>query len=133
VQNNVGVAFGTSLWRTDYAERVAQIMDEVTTAGARLMWVGMPIMQSSGFSADMEQLNAVYAQQAAEHPGVTYYSSWKLFATPSGQYSTYLNYQGQEIDARDTDGIHLAPAGWDMLGTVIVGPMQSAWHVKLQP
>lgn len=130
IQNNVGVVFGSSLWRTDYGERVAQIMDEVTAAGAHLFWVGMPIMQNAGFSEQMLEVNAIYSAEAASHPGVTYYSTWKLFSNSAGQYSTYLNTPGGQIEARDIDGVHIAPAGWDYLANALVKPMQRAWHIS---
>jgi lysophospholipase L1-like esterase len=132
MQFNQGVVFGSALWRTDYGERVAQIMDEATDGGAHVFWVGLPIMQDPAFSQDMEGLNAVFAAQAAQHPGVTYYSSWNLFATPAGQYSAYLRTpSGQEIEARDDDGVHLAPAGWDYLAAALVKPMETAWRISL--
>ena len=132
VQFNQGVVFGTPLWRTDYGERVAQIMNEVTASGARLIWVGMPIMKDAGLSAGMEQLNSVFAHEAAIHPGVTYYSCWKLFSNSAGQYSDYLQTPtGQEVQARYTDGVHLAPGGYDLLASALVAPMQRAWRIRL--
>jgi lysophospholipase L1-like esterase len=131
IQDNKVVTFGSALWRVDYAERVAQIMDEVTASGAHLLWVGMPIMQDAGFAREMEQLNAIYAAQAAKHPGVTYFSAWKLFSDSSGHYSAYLTTpSGQQIEARDPDGVHIAPAGWDYLAASLVRPMESAWHIS---
>jgi lysophospholipase L1-like esterase len=132
IQFNQGVVFGSPLWRTDYGERVAQIMDEVTASGARLLWVGMPIMQDPSFSASMQQLNAVFQHEAQIHPGVTYYSTWKLFSNSAGQYSAYLQTPGgQEVQARYADGVHLAPGGYDLLASALVAPMQQAWHVRL--
>jgi hypothetical protein len=130
IQGNVGVVFGSARWRTDYAERVAQIMDEVTAAGAHLFWVGMPIMQDGGFSHEMTELNAVYASEAARHPGVTWFSTWKLFSDSSGRYSAYVTTgSGQQILARDPDGIHIAPGGWDYLAASLVKPMEHAWGI----
>jgi lysophospholipase L1-like esterase len=132
MQFNQGVVFGSALWRIDYGERVAQIMDEATAAGAHVLWVGLPIMQDPTFSHQMAELNSVFAAQAWQHPGVTYYPSWKLFSTPAGQYSAYLRTpSGQEIEARDNDGVHLAPAGWDYLAAALVKPMETAWRISL--
>jgi lysophospholipase L1-like esterase len=132
IQSGQGVVFGSSLWRTDYAERVAQIMQEVTSAGAHLLWVGMPIMQDPGFSHQMLEVNAIYAAQAAAHPGVTYVSTWKLFSNSAGQYSAYLSAPGgRQIDARSADGVHLDPGGWDYLASALVAPMERAWGISL--
>lgn len=133
VQNNQSVGFGTPTWRIDYAERVQQIMDEVTATGARVFWVGEPIMQSAGLSQQMLQVNGVAAHVAAITPGATYFSSWNLFAV-HGQYSEYIpGPSGGEIDARYPDGTHIAPGGYDYLALKMVKPMEQAWRIKLGP
>jgi lysophospholipase L1-like esterase len=134
IQNNRFVGFGTALWRTDYGERVAQMMNEATDAGARVFWVGMPPMAPAGLTPAMRQIDAVDQHQAATHPGVTYFSSWKMFANSAGLYTAYVNGpNGQPILARYTDGIHFTPGGYDLLASAIVSPMQKAWHIHLLP
>jgi hypothetical protein len=132
-QDNKFRAFGTPTWRIDYAERVQQIMDEVTATGARVLWVGQPIMQNNGLSRDMLLINAVTAHVAAVTPGVTYFSSWKLFAV-NGKYSEFIPAPGGgTIDARYPDGTHIAPGGYDYLAQKMVKPMERAWGIKLAP
>lgn len=126
------VTFGTPLWHTVYSERVATMMDEATAAGAHVFWVGMPIMGDSGLSAEMTLENQVYAQQAATHSGVTYFSSWSLFTNAAGGYAQYLaDASGQLVMVRDADGVHLTGAGSDRLAKAIVTPMEQAFGVKL--
>lgn len=133
VQYNKVAIFGTALWRTDYAQRVQQIMDEVTATGARVFWIGMPVMQDAGLSHNMLVENSVYAQVAAATPGATYFPSWNLF-TVNGKYSEYIpGPNGSEIVARYPDGTHIAPGGYDYLAQKIVQPMERAWGIKLSP
>jgi uncharacterized protein len=133
-QYNQYVAFGTPLWRTDYGERVAQMMDEATDAGARVFWVGMPPMASPGLNSAMRQVDAVDQHQAATHQGVTYFSCWKIFSNSAGKYSAYVNgANGQPILARYTDGVHFTPGGYDLLAGAVVNPMDKAWHIELLP
>jgi hypothetical protein len=134
IQENKVVVFGTARWRTDYGERVAQMMDEATEAGARVFWVGMPPMADPGLSSSMHQEDAIYQQQAATHPGVTYFSDWRLFSNSAGRYSAYVNGPGgQPILARYSDGVHFTPGGYDLLASAVVSPMQRTWHIHLMP
>lgn len=125
--------FGTAQWRTDYVRRVAQMMDEVLKAGARLVWVGLPIMQDAGFAATMQMLNGIYKRQSALHRGVLYMPTWALFSNAQGQYSAYLtNSLGQNVLARDPDGVHIAPpGGCDIVAVATIKAIERTWHIRL--
>ncbi len=132
INNGTYVAFDSALWHTVYSERVAALMNVATNGGAHVFWVGMPIMGDSYLSWEMGQEDEVYAQQAAIHPGVTYFSSWSLFTNSAGRYSAYLpNSSGQLVDMRTPDGVHLTGAGADYLADAMVAPMERAFSVKL--
>ncbi|MHB8245343.1 MAG: SGNH/GDSL hydrolase family protein [Acidimicrobiales bacterium] len=129
-QNNQYITVGTPQWRQAYGARVAKMMTEATAAGAKVLWVGMPIMQQAHFSSEMAKVNSVFEAQAASHPGVTYFSSWKLFATPSGQFNGgSTNVAGSPMPLRDPDGIHLADGGGDLLATAIVHEMKAIYQL----
>ncbi len=131
-QNGRIFSFGTPSWKAAYATRVGTVMKEATAAGAHVLWVGMPIMASGTLSSDMRTLNSIFRSQAAIHPGVTYMSSWKLFTNTSGAYSAYLpDASGNEVLARNPDGVHLYQAGDDRLARASVGEAKMAWHVDL--
>lgn len=126
------VQFGSPLWHAVYSARVATVMSEATAAGAHVVWVGLPIMSSALFSSEMAQMNAIYAAQAAVHPGVTYVATWNLFADAAGRYSAYLpGPNGQSELMRNPDGVHFSGAGDDRLATAVVAAMDRAWHVRL--
>jgi hypothetical protein len=126
------VGWGSAVWHRVYSERVGQMMDEAVAAGAHVLWVGMPIMRDAGLSTEMAQQNSIYAQQAAIHPGVTYFSSWDVFATSTGRYSDYLpNSAGVEVLVRDPDGVHFATDGETRIAQAIIPAMQSAWGINL--
>jgi hypothetical protein len=132
-QNGEYVGFGTALWHRVYASRVALMMRECLAAKARVLWVGMPIMQDSGFSAEMQALNSIYQAEAAEHPGVMYFSSWPVFSGSNGQYVASSLIGGQEVLLRDPDGVHIASGGGDLLAQDLVSPMEKAWGIQLFP
>jgi len=131
-ENGRFVPLSSPAWRADYRSRVALLMDEVYAAGARVLWVGLPPMNSPNVSsAFARQLNAIFRAEAEAHPGVTYFPSWHLLSGPGGQFTQYIKHNGDEIQIRYPDGVHLTPQGWDLLGSALVQPMEQAWHVML--
>ena len=131
--NDQAVVFGTPEWHTIYSQRVALMMSERSRPGAKMLWVGLPIMQDPAVRASMQMLNAIYRTQAALHPGVLFLPTWALFSNAGGQYSTYLtNSSGQTVLARDRDGVHIAPpGGCDIVAIAAIKEIESLWHVKL--
>jgi hypothetical protein len=132
--NNGVVDFGSPQWHTIYSTRVALLMSEVLKTKAKLLWVGLPIMQDPSFAANMQMLNAIYQAQTARHLGVHFFSTWALFSNAQGQYSTYLtNQSGQVVLARDGDGIHIAPpGGCDIVAIAATRQIEKIWHVHLK-
>ncbi len=107
------------------------MMDEATKAGARVLWVGMPIMESPSFSANIATINSIFSSEASSHAGVTYYSSWALFATPSGQYNGgTTDVAGSVLPLRDPDGIHLNDGGEDLLGLSVVRELRQLYRLS---
>ncbi len=134
-QGNTVAQLGTAEWSRDYGLRVGQMMSEATGSGARVIWVGLPIMgPASGLSnKNVLNQNAIYQAQAKTHPGVTYVSTWRLFENAAGQYSTFLpGLGGGLVQARGSDETHIdPPGGTDILGNFVVKAMESAWHIRL--
>lgn len=132
---NSVVQFGTPEWRRIYRARVAELMSEATAAGARVLWVGLPIMGPTSrlSNTGVARENAVYAYEARHHAGVRYMSTWKLFEDASGQYATYLSVAGAGlVQVRDPDEVHIdPPGGTDLLARAAVVTMERAWHVRL--
>jgi hypothetical protein len=131
--NGKSVVFGTPEWHTIYSQRVALMMTETLNAGAKMVWVGMPIMQNAASAASMQTLNAIYQAQAALHPGVEFLPTWALFSNSAGQFTFYLtNSSGQKVLARDDDGIHIAPpGGCDIVAVAAIKEIESVWRVRL--
>lgn len=117
-QDGQYVGFGTSLWRRDYGGRVAEMMREATKTGARVLWVGLPIMSQTSVLAnrDMRELNAVYRTESLRYRGVSYFSSWPVFESPRGTFTEFLRTRaGTREEVRDNDGVHIAPVAGDEL------------------
>jgi uncharacterized protein len=122
--NGILQQFGTPSWEDEYARRVATMMQEATAAGAKVLWVGMPIMKSAAFSSSMTKLNAIYQAQAALHPGVSYFASWDLFTGAAGDYVSSTQVGEKTVTLRTPDGVHITfgngGGGADLLAQAVV-------------
>jgi len=120
-------AFGSPVWLSTYAARVAAVLDEVRSTGARLLWVGEPVMRSATFDARMRQIDAVVESILAGRADVIFSDTRAVLATPSGTYTDALPDASGELQlVRDTDGIHLTWTGSDRLAVYEVGQL-AAW------
>ncbi len=117
-------AFGSMLWRQLYGARVHALMREARDAGARVVWVGMPVMAPGAVLSDasMRTLDALYRREAARLRGVVYVSTWRLLQAPGGGYTAALRTRSGALEVvRDPDGVHIAPpAGDALVATAVV-------------
>jgi hypothetical protein len=126
------VPYTSTEWNTLYAQRVAQFMQIAQSAGAAVVWVGMPPMQNAGLSAQMSDVNAVVQRQAAAaHPPVTFLAMDKVLGTAQGGYTAFItNAAGQIVNVRAPDGTHLTPGGGQVVAQQVMGELQSlGYHI----
>jgi len=88
----------------------AELHDAGLLHRAKVVWVGMPPMQSPGLSAAMANLDSIYQADAAKNPAVTYLSSLTILGTPQGQFTPFITANGQEVNIREPDGTHISRA-----------------------
>ena len=110
-----------------YGARVRDAMHRLTSGGARVLWVGQPIMRPTGYDAAMRRLTDLHAEVAREVPGVTYVPTRTLFADADGGYAAVLpDEEGIPQSMRGGDGIHLTRAGADRLAHALVEVVEDA-------
>ena len=124
---------GTAGWKAAYTARVGEMLDEATAAAAKVVWVGMPIMESPSFSGEMAELNSIYQSQVKGHEGATYFASWSLFANSAGQYvGTKPGPNGETLVLHDPDGIHLDGDGCNLLGRAVVAELTKLYGIEVR-
>lgn len=137
VENGRPIPFGSTLWQRAYGQRVATLMQEATSLGAQMIWVGLPIMSPTSVlpNPSIKRLNNIYAAEAKIHPGVHYVSTWSLFEAPQGGYTDVLKSStGQWRVIRDPDGIHIAPpAGNDLIASAVLQTLDTLVAPPLCP
>lgn len=98
-------------WREAYAARVGEIVAAFRARNIPVVWVGLPIMRSEKYGADMKIINAI-ARVAAEKAGASFVDTWDRFASESGAFEA----DGPDVNGRLTrlrthDGIYFTRAG----------------------
>lgn len=133
VVNGRALAFGTAAWKTAYLSEIHTIIADARSAGAYVLWVGLPIMQSVSYSNGCALIDSLDRQAATEAAGATFIPTWSLFSNPDGQFESTAAVNGIETTLRASDGIHFSPSGWDVLATAVVRTMAPIYHVRLVP
>jgi uncharacterized protein len=124
------IPFGTDEWVAEYRSRVGGLMSELADDGRQVYWMGMPIVSSETFRERVVILNEVYESEAAKYERVQYVPSWDVFTGPDGGYSEYLpNAEGDVVDMRLNDGIHLTTDGAIRLAEVVYGVIAEDWDL----
>lgn len=123
-------AFGTAAWFAEYRRRVAGTMAMLTSGGADVYWVGQPLMRSAELSRQLDRLDAIFAAEAASHPGVTFVDARPLLADAHGRYAEYLpGAHGTLVQVRWGDGFHLTPAGALRVAQAVWDQMRNRWNL----
>lgn len=114
---------GGSEWDREYRARVERIMDRLQAAEVDLFWVGLPIMRSEAYSANLANANRLYAAAAAER-GVPFIPLWDVTVDADGNYASHLpDARGRTRKMRDNDGIHFTIEGNNLITAAVLDAM----------
>lgn len=115
VKDGVRYALFDPEWRKVYNARIDEFTDVLKATGARIYWVGLPVMRSAYFESDMEQFSKIFKARAAAN-GVIYIPTRDLMTDDKGNYVAYgLSKAGSKRLLRAEDGIHFTMAGYEQL------------------
>jgi hypothetical protein len=115
---------GTFEWPAAYGERVEDFMTLGTSKGARVVWVGLPIVRDQGRWGIVERQNSVFGDSAAVVDDVAFLDTWEMFASADGGYTAYYR-DGDDIELiRETDGLHFNAIGYELLARAVLDAAQ---------
>jgi hypothetical protein len=125
-------AFGTTQWNAVYAERARNFLNLLGQDGARIIWLGMPVMREPNFSKRMMTVSALTKSVVTEYPQVTWLDP-NLFLNDAGTSFTQFrfNQKGQMIRLRGDDGIHLSDDGAAFLVPAILSWIQAQQKIAV--
>lgn len=98
-------------WRALYAQRIDTVIGIAKAKNLPLIWVGLPVMRSERYSADLIAFNDLYKSRSAA-AGIPYIDIWEAFAGEDGLYSVNgPDVGGDIVRLRTPDGVHFTKAG----------------------
>ena len=127
------VQFSTQAWQEEYLTRARRLVSEVTSNGAFVLWVGMPVMQQPSYSQGMKVLNSLYQQAVNTDPNATFLSTWALFSNPQGDFQANAVVNRAPTALRQPDGIHFSLVGENVIATYVIDEIASTYHVRVAP
>ncbi|MDQ3702863.1 MAG: DUF459 domain-containing protein [Chloroflexota bacterium] len=124
------VLMQTPAWQAEYARRAAEVMDIVGGGGARLYWVGVPVLRDGRRNATALAGNAAAAEAATTRPWVRYVDIWPLFADPGGRFTAFRpGPLGELTRVRQDDGIHLTRTATTWVASQVHEELKRDWSL----
>lgn len=118
----------TEGWNAAYQARINAFLSALRTARKPVVWVGLPPMAKSDYSAAISQISALQ-RMAAFSGGAEYLDIYDRFLGEDGKYSSYgPDVNGQNALMRKEDGIHFSSAGSDKLAFYISQSIRSFYR-----
>jgi hypothetical protein len=127
------VQFPSRQWEDAYLARVRRLVSEATSAGAFVLWVGLPIMQQPSYSQGADVLNSLYRQAVSSEPHAAFVSTWSLLSNPRGTFESDAIVGSTRTTLRQPDGIHYSFSGEDVVATYVLRELSSIFHVQVSP
>ncbi len=107
---------GTSTWEIQYRLRAEALASEVESAGAKLIWVGLPVMGRELHNQNIRKLSAQQAEVCSNSTARVYVNTLATLADAQGAYITFVKNAGGEYSRiRSPDKIHVTEAGGELL------------------
>jgi hypothetical protein len=105
----------TGPWTAAYQARIAAFLGKLRTARKPVIWVGLPPMSKTEYSAAISQISNIQ-RLASFSGGAEFLDIYERFLGEDGKYSSYgPDVNGQNARMRKDDGIHFSSAGSDKL------------------
>ena len=119
VEDGARYALFTDKWREIYGGRVDDFTATLKSTGAKIYWVGLPVMRSATFEGDMRTFTKIFKAHAAEND-VTFLPTHDLLADAEGKYAAYgTDAAGRKKLLRSEDGIHFTMQGYEKLVSTV--------------
>jgi len=121
--------FGTPQWRARYLRNAGKFFSIGREGGCKMFWVSVPTIADKGRNAEWQLVRHLQQKAASQHH--VYFIDSDLTLAPNGHYAAYLTVGGQLAQVRQSDGIHLTPAGGALLAQAVMIDLKRDLHLHL--
>lgn len=119
----------TERWIARYKEDLlVPWVDMMTDDGAQLVWVGMPAIAPGAASSRIEAMNEAISELAAQRDDLVFVDP-SVVEGPDGEMREVLEMDGRPRRVRQVDGLHLCPAGAELLAGEVLGVLDSLFVI----
>jgi uncharacterized protein len=120
-------------WREIYAARVDAVLAPFREKKIPVVWVGLPVMKSESFSADMARINEI-VRERVNKDGDVFVDLWETLADERGQFSAFgPDINGQIVKLRTADGVHFTEAGALSVAHFVANELKKLYEDRRRP
>jgi S-formylglutathione hydrolase FrmB/lysophospholipase L1-like esterase len=99
-------------WNEIYGQRVGQLLDLAAESGAKVLWLGLPIMGKEPYNTRVKNINEVTSTVCSQKDNCLFWDSSRSLTGKDGKYSSFLTVKdGRHVKVRAKDSIHLTDEG----------------------
>ncbi len=120
---------GTPQWQAEWTHRLELTLDLFAGGNTRIYWVTQPPMRDDGLDDGIELINSLAEPVVATREFVTEVDIWELFGGTNG-YQDRLTRDGESIDARVDDGVHLTRSAASWVADLVFAEMSEEWDFE---
>jgi len=131
--NGVSQPIGTPGWKKAYSDRVQKIEVEANSAGAEVLWIGLPVMFSPIYASMTRVINATVESALSKSANATYLNTQSVLANSAGKFAFAQKVNGVTQYIRANDGIHINTAGHLVLATYVVKQLNAIYGLPVTP
>ena len=115
-------------WIAAYQARITSFLGKLRAARKPVIWVGLPPMSKSEYSAAISQISNIQ-RLASFSGGAEFLDIYERFLGEDGKYSSHgPDVNGQNARMRKDDGIHFSTAGADKLAFYLSQSIQAFYR-----
>lgn len=119
--------FRSEGWEQVYRARIRDLVTQMQDDGARVYWVGLPVMRSASYNNNTLYLNSIFREEV-EALGAVFVSTRAVSGDENGEYAPYLpDERGSPRLVRNDDGIHFTLNGYIRLAGPVVDAVRYGW------
>jgi S-formylglutathione hydrolase FrmB/lysophospholipase L1-like esterase len=112
LENRKRLMVATDPWNEAYAERVGKLISIAHEAGARMLWLGLPIMGREPYNARVQNLNKVTQEVCDKAENCLFWDASSSLTDKNGKYGSFITVKdGRHVKVRAKDSIHLTDEG----------------------
>jgi len=117
-------AFNTDLWKKEYLNRAARLIEVFNQINARVYWIGLPEMRQPGYNSKIKILSEIQMLACQDRSGAKFIPAADL--VDNGRYQPFVaDPQGVMRATRNADGIHLSYFGGTLLVNKIIALLKT--------